>query len=41
MPVLIILSAGKKRSMPSYATHILRALAARCLLVTPAYEFCS
>ena len=32
---------GKNRSIPSYATHIFAALLARCLFVTPAYEFCS
>ena len=35
-PVRIILSFSKKRSMPSYATHILQAFFANSLLVTPA-----
>ena len=41
LPVMMILSAGKKRSMPSYATQIFAALLRRILLVTPAKPFCS
>ena len=38
---MMIRSAGKKRSIPSYATHIFFARLASDLFVTPAYEFCS
>ena len=41
LPVSRIRSLGKKRSMPSYATHILLAFFARVLFVKPAKLFCS